>query len=400
MSLIIGARGIGDWSVPDERPKNYHEVLFKLVPDLAPLFNLTSKLGSEETTDMEYAVFNEGLPVTALQVSGAVTNVATTINLTGATPAKAVRAGDIIRNRRTDELLRVASDPVTPFTSITVDTRGGWGGGAAAMNDLDYLDIMSPAGIEGDVAPTAVSDTPTVDWNYCQDIEEACELSDWARDTKIRPAEEKAWAREKRRASERFKLKWEKALYYGKKVSTTVGGKQSYLTGGLNYWVTSNNFDDTSTGTSIDRVLDIFAQMRSYNQGSDTKWGFAGAGAITRLANLVRKSTVSNFTMSDPLDKRGTWGLKVMNFEGPTMALQLIQSGVLSMMDTNRVFIVDPKYIKTARRNGSIGPVHYDDDIKKDNGYKGIKGRWRAVMGLMLGQQSVHGKWLVGDPIP
>lgn len=400
MSLILGARGIGDWSTPDERPKSYHETLFKLLQDVAPLFNLMSKIPDETVNDMEFAVFNEPLVPNSAVISGAHNNSVTTINLQGTAQGKSMRAGDVIRCRRTDELMRISTDPTTPWNSVTVDTRGNWGGGAASMVDGDIVDIMSPPGVEKDVAPSAVSDTPSVVWNYLQDTEECCELSDWARDTEIRPANEKAWAREKRRAAERFKLKWEKALYYSKKVSTTVNGQLAYMTGGLNYWIQTNAFDDTSTGTSLDHVLDIFAQLRSYNQGSDTKWGFAGAGAITRLTNLIRKSTMSNFTMTDPLDKRGTWGMKVINLEGPTMSLQLIQSGVLSMMDSNRVFILDPKYLKLARKNGAIGAVKYEDDIKKDNGYKGIKGRWRGVMGLMLGQEPVHGKWLVGDPLP
>ena len=399
MSLIYGTKQIGDWTVPDERPKSYHELIFKLVPDMAPLFNLSSKLGEEPVTDFEYAVFNEGLVVNYLTTTGAHDNAVTTINLAGTTPAKAVRAGMALRNRRTDEILRVSTAPATPFALVVVDTRGSWGGGAAAMIDGDVLDIMSPPGLESDVAPAAISDTPSVDWNYLQDMEESCELSDWADSIEIRPRQEKQYAREKRRAMERFQIAWEKTLYYGKKVSTTVSGKKSYMTGGLNYWI-SQLFDDSSIGTSIDRVLDIMAQLRSYGQGSMTKWGIAGIGAITRLSNLVRKSTTSNVEMSAPLDRRGTWGITIRELQGPALNLQLIHSGVMSLVATNRVWILDPKYLKLARLVGKIGPVHFDDDIKKDDGYKGRKGRWRAVMGLQLGQATVHAKWDVGDPLP
>ncbi len=406
MSLIAGPRGIGDWSHPDERPKTYHEAVFKYLPDWGAFFGLLSKLPKETVRDMEFKVFEEGIPTTQLIVSGAHVNTATTITLStsgsaGTEPAKAVRAGDMLRVVRTGEIMRVTIDPGPPWTSITVATRGSMAetDDKAALVDGDVIEVMGAVCAEGTNAVEAVSDTLSTRYNFCEDVEEPVELSDWALNMEIRPKAESAWAREKRRAAERFKLKMAKKLYFGKRKQTTENGKLLYLTGGLASFV-GNNFDHSSSGTSLHGILDIFQTMRSYGQGSEVKLGFAGSGAITRLAKLLDRETQSYFRMGDPIDKRGTWGLTVREFSGPTMTLQIIHDAVLSMndVDTYKVFIVDPKYVKLAVLAG-IGDVKYEDLVMSD-GYRGKKGRYRAVSGLMVAQPNLHAVWTVGPYLP
>jgi hypothetical protein len=406
MSLIYGTTGIGNFDVPDERPKTYLETTFKVVPDITPFFNLTSKLGEEIVNDMEYRVFEEGLVGAPLKVDGAQTNVDTTIELDTAVesePAKAVRVGTFLRNTRTNEILRVSTAPVAPWTSIVVDARGTWAevDDKAAMNDHDTLEILTTGAGEGQTSVEPISDKFGGGWNFLEDVEDSFEVTDWVDNTELRPKQEREYNRNGRRAMERFKKAVEKDLFWGKKKLNTVGGRKVYRTNGVRSFLTTNVFDDSSTGTSIDRVMEIGAQMRSYGQGSDTRWGMAGVGAITRLALLIQKNTTMNMSISDPLDRKGTWGITCREFQLPTIRLQLMPCPTLSETEdnTNSIFLLDPKYIKRAALKG-IGALKREDNIKKDDGYRGKKGRYRAVIGLVLGCEKVHGFWKVGQPKP
>lgn len=406
MSLIYGAEGIGSFSVPDERPKSYLDVTFKLVPDITPFFNLTSKLSEETVTDMEFRVWEENLVSAPLTVSGAQTNVDTTIELSTAVetyPARSVRVGTFLRNTRTGEILRVGTAPADPFASVVVDTRGTWAevDDKAAMNDGDTLEIMTTGAGEGSTSVTPISDYFGGGWNFLEDVEDSFEVTDWTENTELRPGKEREYNRAGRRAMERFKKAVEKDLFWGKKKLNTVGTQKVYRTNGVRQYITTNVFDDSSTGTSMDRIFDIMAQMRSFGQGSDTKWGLCGAGALTRLTQLLAKSNTLEINMSDSLDQKGTWGLTVREMQGPTMKIQFIACPTLSetSVTTNSVFLLDPKYIRRAALKG-VGALHRDDDIKKDDGYRGKKGRYRAVIGLVLGCEKVHGFWNVGTPLP
>jgi len=400
MGAIFGARGIGDWAANTERPTSYHDVIFKQAPDIAPFLNLTSKLPKGEVKDFVYNIFEEPIVVQYVTTTGSHDNSTTTINLAGSTPAKNLRAGLLLRNERTDEILHVAADPASAWTSFTSGTRGAFGTAAASMNSGDVLRIIGSLGVELRTAVTARSDSLSVVTNYLQDFEESAEISDWSEDMEIRPKSEKAWAREKRRSMERFKVMIEEAFFWGRKLSTTVSSKQAYATGGLKQFVTTNVFDDSSTGTSLDRIEDVIQALGKY--GSATKWAFAGAGAITRINRIIRNNANLNFDMSEPIDRRQTWGLNVRNMQTPHLELQLIKSHLLteSAVGTNMLFVVDPKYVKLAQYDSKIGPIRFDDDIKKDDGYTGRKGRWRGVLGLMLGQEMMHGIWTVGAFAP
>jgi hypothetical protein len=401
MSLIVGARGIGDWTVPDERELSYHEALFQLCGDLTPFFGLTSKLKKQPVTDFVYKIFEEGLPVTSFVAAGCNSSV-TTIPLSGTTPAKGLRAGMLLRNMNTGEILRVAADPTTPFTGFTCDTRGSWGGGSddsATITASDILRVVGTVQPELTTAPTALSDTVGVGTNYLQDFQETCEVSDWGLGIKTRLTEKK-WAREKRRASERFSLAVEMAMFFGKPMVTTIGGKTAYTTGGISNFVKTNVFDDSSTGTSLDRCEDIMQQLGKY--GSPTRFLYAGAGFITRLNRILRNAAELEWNMGDSLDKRGTWGINVKNLETPHLELQIVKSPLLTedAISTNMAFILDLKNVARTELDDAIGPVHFDDDIKKDDGYTGRKGRWRGVLGLQLGLESTHGIWTIGSYKP
>jgi hypothetical protein len=118
-STVFGMRGTGDWATPDERPKSYREMAFKLWPDAPSVLTyIMSKLSTRTVTDPEYKIFEWRLPDMAFTVAGEVADGTTSIvfDAPGSTPAKGLKAGDMLRDETSGEVVRILSDPVSPYT--------------------------------------------------------------------------------------------------------------------------------------------------------------------------------------------------------------------------------------------------------------------------------------------
>ncbi len=400
MSAIYGVRGSGDWASPDEAPHNYHETLFKLYGEEAPFYALLSKLGSDEVDSPIYHVFEEELPQMYGIVDGIHTDVDTTITLKspGSTPCKAFKVGDLLRVQRTGEIVRVVTAPSDPWLVLTVATRGSWGGGNVALADNDELRWVGSAYEEATTAPDGISQDISAPYNYVEDFRDAAEISNIADVMEVRP--EPAWKREKRLASLRHMLKIESALFYGKRVATTgSNGKPLRGTGGLDYWITTNVFDYSSTGVSMDNLEDACETIFKY--GSKTKWAFCGPGAITKLQRMVRLNSASNFDLGKPAETRSTYGLLLREFFTNAGRLQLFPEPLFaeSTSWTNLMWVVDPKFVKAVYLR-KIGRTKWYDNIKTDDHYTGKKGEWETIMGLRLAQEKVHSQITMGTIIP
>jgi len=145
-------------------------------------------------------------------------------------------------------------------------------------------------------------------------------------------------------------------------------------------FLSSNLIDHSSSGTSIDLLEDAFKQLFKY--GNKTKIGFAGNTAITVLNRVVRNNTSSFFDMSAPLNKLETYKLNVREFYHPYGTLQLINHPLLSEDSTwaSQIWVVDLAYLAWVKMK-TIGATNFKDDIKKEDGYTGRKGRFRTVAG-------------------
>jgi hypothetical protein len=403
-AMLFGARGSGDWTTPDEAPKNYHETLFKLMPDKAPFWGLMSKLPKRTVDSRTFVIFEEDLQQMTAIVSGTIANTTQQIDLKTtyyAAPAKGFKQGDILRNERTGEQVVLLDDPESPYLYFNVITRGSWvtSGGAddkAQMNDGDILRWCGSTYEEITTAPSGISMAMGTSENFIQEFQDAYEISDVADAINIRP--EAALSREMRLCTDRHMTKLEYAMFYGKKVTKTgTNGKPIYGTGGLNYWLSTNLIDYSSTGFGLSDLEDGMQQIFKY--GSKTKWAFCGATAITYLNRCVRFNSNVNFELSGEAAKDKTWGLSVRSFYSPHGTLQIIPHPLLteSAVGTKEMWIVDPKYVGLAQLK-KIGVTKHDKNIKTDDGYTGIKGRLRTLCGLQLAFEKVHAKVTLGTP--
>ena len=95
-------------------------------------------------------------------MSGSQTSGDTQIELVTAADYKKFATGTVVKNTRTDEIIKVTATASGVLTVL----RGQGGTSPASMNNLDNLLIIGTAYEEGASVPEAVSFDPSVVTNY------------------------------------------------------------------------------------------------------------------------------------------------------------------------------------------------------------------------------------------
>ena len=221
---FLGMRGTGDYSVPDQRPKNYRDTILMLYPNgTAPLTAMLAKLPSETTDDPEFKWFEKMLPHQAGDITGIFTDAACT------TPyAAGGVAGDVLYIQVAEAtasefrvghqaLIRDTADSLQDVNAKTVSVVKN---GASSVigcqllenaksgtNVCDRLLIIGNINSEGAGIPDAVSYDPLTRYNLTQIFRTPLEITRTARKTKILTGE--AYAAQKREALEMHSIEME-----------------------------------------------------------------------------------------------------------------------------------------------------------------------------------------------
>jgi len=392
MAAIFGMRGTGTWDSPDYRPKNYRETAFKLFPDSpAPFTYMLSKLPSRTTDDPEYKIFEWRLPDMAFTVNGQVAASATTIVLDapGSTPAKGLKAGDMLRveSGSNNEVVRVIADPISPYTSVVVERYWGSTNPAGTIADDAILRWVGSAYEEGSRGPTALSRTPAVVTNYTQIFKDAVKVTKTAEHTRTRPF--KPWAQLKGECLERIMIKCEYAALYGVKAETTgPDGEPLRTTAGLKSLITTNVVD-FSSGVDLDTFEDAMESVFKY--GSKTKLALCGNRALNILNRMVSRNSMLTYQLKE-VDSKQSYGLQVTKLISPFGTLGLVTHPLMteSAAYTKDVFIVDMKYVEQVIMAG--GDIDWDDNVQLPDEHA-RKGQYVGELGLSLALEEVHGYW-------
>lgn len=316
MAAVLGLRGSGDFST-DERPKNWRELILYLFPNgEAPLTALLSKLKSQPTDDPEYNWWEKRLPTQRLSVTGAETAASTTIEVDSG--AKDCVQNTILVNERTNELIRVSSDP-TADTAIEV-VRSYGAIVATAMDAADKLTIVGNVAEEGSKSPTAKSYAPTKVFNYTEIFRMPLYLTRTARKTKLRWDNTGPYREAKREALSLHSIEMEKAFMWGEPVEGTGPlGKPMRMTGGVLNFLTTNKGTtaggSTGTGSSfyVNGTLDedtLDTLMEDvFRYGSNEKLALCGSTFLRAITSLGKRNGTLNVVPSDR-----TYGMKVVEY--------------------------------------------------------------------------------------
>lgn len=332
---VLGMKGTGGFSTPDERPKNYRELILLLFPNAsAPLTAALSKLKNEPTDDPEFKIFLKALPNQRVLQSGGATSGATTLLLTAASAF--IKPGHSILNERTGEVFWVTANP-SPFTTLTV--ARGKGTSAFAMLDQDGLWIIGSHYQEGAPLPLAVAYDPTVVNNWTQIFRNVLDATNTAKQTHLRTGDNLKEA--KREALELHAMEMEKAFLFGAGVEDVSGSQPERTTKGLNTVLTTN-VQDFAGSVSIDGWENYLESV--FTSGSNEKLLLCGAKALNVLNKLGRAHHTIEVTPSDQ-----TYGMQMQTWLTPYGTLQIKQHPLLTnnaagsfnswgfIIDTNRI---------------------------------------------------------------
>lgn len=384
---IAGLRGTGDWGT-DERPKNFREMILWRSPNgQAPLTALLSKMKSESVNDPEFAWWEEELNALRLTVNHSTgytatdTSIVVTSNLTD---AKDCVPGDVFLVEKTlttafdNEILIVSS--VTDATTV-VFKRGQAGTSAAPIANGVSLTKIGNTYEEGSGAPIASTRNPTKFYNLCQIFKTTYEITNTAKNTKIRTGD--PLKNDKKRKMFDHSVAMEMAFLFGKRYETTgPNGKPLRFTGGLLWFLSQyassmiTVFSTTPTETSFtDAVYKVF----NYDSGAgDERIVFAGNGALNSLNKLAATQSRTRVNFDGIVD---VYGMKLQRWVLPQGTLYVKSHPLFNVHGrfTNDMIIIDP----TALRYRYMRDTTFKDNIQ-NNDADTQKGMWLTEAGLEL----------------
>lgn len=198
-------------------------------------------------------------------------------------------------------------EAVTPGTStLTVRSTGGATGGEniPAITDQTRITRMGPAFPELGVKNTAVMQSPTSDYNYAQKFITSVVWSNWLMLTNL--FTNYSFSMVTNLALQDFRYGQEFAFMFGNRSKFTAnvigGGTETVMTtGGLTYYIDQEIEYGTGGGdTTINEtnIVDFTRQMRVGNNGSDTRYLFAGSNLISALNKGVMNDS-TRFVQKD-----------------------------------------------------------------------------------------------------
>jgi hypothetical protein len=406
---IHGMQGTGDWETPDQRPKDYRQLAFKLFPDSpAPFTFILSKLGQRTVRDPEFKFFEWRLPkqtwivetevaATTSTTKGEVDTVElkTTTEDSGepADPARYLKIGDVLINETTGvEYVRVVG--ITDDDTITVSRH--WGDtGTPATTTIAADAVLRWAGSaygEGTSAPTAVTRKATTVYNYTQISKDSAQVTGTALATEFRPFAD-VWAQEKSQALERHMMKLEWMLLHGVRDEVTDdNGKPLRSAAGFRTLISDAGYETDMLGTlTIEKLED--GCMDAFKYGSKSKLAFMGNHALNIINRLVRESTQFEFRGDVPKNK--TYNLDVQVLRTPFGTLNLMTHPMMteSAVYTKDVYIIDTKYANYVKLRGRDTNWKERNQMKDDDLTDDVLGQWQTEASLELALPECHAVW-------
>lgn len=414
-----GMVGNDSW-VTDQRPKDYREALLFLKPNgTAPLFAMTSRIGSERTTDPEFNWWEKNLP----SQGGAVTGIYVDESMgtayssgddyaadsavfakVGSDLAKECRPGHIVLLRDDSD---VTNDVRARVTAVAVNGTSSRvscilleadGTGTTDLSDCDRLEIIGNANAEGAVIPEAISYSPTKYYNYTQIFRTPLSLTRTAMKTRLRTGD--ALKEMRREALEIHGMEIEKSLLYGLPTedTDTVTGQPMRTTMGLiNYiqtyssetwfnYATESGSSDWPSDIAVNWMEEKMEQIFRY--GSRERWAFCGSTALLGIQQNVRHSGTMN--IEPGVTEFGTKVTTLLSAFG-TLHCQIHPLFSFSSANQKRMVIFDPANLK--ERYIDKTQLKKDKDLTNGGAtaMDGIKDEYLTEMGLELHHPATFG---------
>lgn len=354
MADVLTARGTGNIPAGIQKP-DVASMVAELEPSSAPLTVLTNRLSKRPAHNAKFSWWEEELEPRFAAVEGAVTNVATTVNVEAGQGSR-FAADNLVLNTATGELFRVVS---VSTDALTVVRGVGASGTGIAMTDADELLIVAIAKEEGADYQPARSKNPVEKVNYCQIFETSYESTGTLihSDQWTKPHD---WQRKARIAGIEHAKDHEYAAWHGKAETIAGASHPRRSTGGFFNYV-STNVVDTGGVTDEAEFFQGLSGLFRFCSGPREKWGFGARIPVDVLNSFPRGKLQIQ-------QGEKTYGLRVMRYISPHGDLNLVThwlfegtkfSKYISVVDMGNVA---KRYL--ANENGSRDTHTVKDQIK------------------------------------
>ena len=274
--------------------KSFAGMITRLMPNgTAPLFALSSMLGTDTATDVEHGFFSKTMVFPELTINGALTNESTLVGV----DSSQMLPGMILRNNTTGENMIVNSVP--DGTAVMVSRNVG-GTSHAVIADAEILVQVGNAFEESSVRPAAMSVVPTRITNFTQIFRNTWALSGTSQAVQTIAGDgNEAENRQDCAAFHAGDI--EKALFFGVK-SQGIRNGQPFRTmdglinmiGNMDYYpasyATPNVFSAgaTTNHSQLEAMLDPVANQTTDPKGANERVLFTGGTALKAINNIGR----------------------------------------------------------------------------------------------------------------
>lgn len=307
--------------------KSFAGMITRLMPNgSAPLFGMTSMLGSETAVQVEHGFFTKTMLFPQLTMGAAALNTDTTLTVTSTTN---ILPGMIMRVDSTGENIIV--NTVVSATQVTVSRGVGTVVAAAISNGINLFQVGN-AFEEASVRPNALNINPVRITNLTQIFRNSWGISDTVRST-LMIAGETNQAESKQDCAAFHAADIEKALFFGQKSQGTRNGQPFRtmdglinIVGNLAYYPSSysaanvNTAGATTNYTQLENYLDVVFNQSTDPKVSNERVLFVG-GIAHKVINTIGRLNGTYFLS----DGQTSYGLQFSTFKTTRGTFRLIE---------------------------------------------------------------------------
>lgn len=366
---------------PDQKRIDMFPRIFLYDPIVNPILAIvTNRVRSQPAIEVETKWLEDAPIPQWLTPSTSYTSGATSIVLTTGQGAYVNPNVDIIKDMQTGELMLVTA---VATDTLTV-TRGYAGSTAQAIAATDnFLNIRGGFG-QGTSSPQSLETTKTTKSNYCQIRKTAVTVTKTLDAVALYGGNERIYQRQK--MAQQHARDWEQILLHGVKGSATSSANPVYLSGGLDYYITTNALTVGTSGTLTEAEwMDFMPNVFRYSvtPGRKKKLLFASP----ELINTINAWGVNKLQVTPSSERASqTYGVDVKEYVCGFGTLAVIYHPLLEIGASGRGYIVDPdglmmRPLRPTKLETNIQAP--DADIYKD--------QYLTEAGFMVAEELAHG---------
>lgn len=365
----------------DLAKKSFAGMIARMMPNgEAPLFGMTALMGEETALQTEHGFFQKTMVFPSAQVNGGIAAGVTALVVDSNIQ---LIPGMLLINNTTNEIVLV--DAVNANTTGVTIIRAV-GGGAAAIADNEVLYQIGTAFPEASDRPLSMTIAPVRITNNTQIFRNTWAISGTSKAIQnIAGSDNVAESRTDCAAFHASDI--ERAMFFGKKSATTLGGQPFRTMDGLISLISNLSYyppSYASANVSTAGGTTTYAQLEGYldpvfDQASDPKIGnvrtlFVGGTALRVINNIGRLSGEYQI-----VENQTSWGLKFRTFHIARGTFNVVEHPQFNTNATwsKMAVAVDMSSFKLAYLNGrktENKEFNMDGNTAQDNGIDAVGG--------------------------